>query len=109
MEWAEANGATFRWERVGDAAGQGAPLLLIHELGGDLTSWDPALAAGLCDGRPALRFDWRGAGMSEKIRGPFDIDVMAADIASLIDATGFGDGGPVDILGIALGGGGELG
>ncbi len=103
MEWVEANGAVFRTERVG--GGAGTPLLLIHELGGDMTSWDPALAAGICDARPGLRFDWRGAGMSEKIRGPFDIDTMAADIASVIDATGFGDGKPVDVIGIALGGG----
>jgi 3-oxoadipate enol-lactonase len=103
MEWVEANGATFRTEAVG--GGAGTPLLLIHELGGDMTSWDPALAEGLCAARPGLRFDWRGAGMSEKIRGPFDIDDMAADIAGIIDATGFGDGKPVDVVGIALGGG----
>ena len=103
MEYVEANGAVFRTEQVG--GGSGHPLLLIHELGGDMTSWDPALEAGLCAGRPALRFDWRGAGMSEKIRGPFDIDVMCADIAGVLDALGFGDGKPVDVLGIALGGG----
>lgn len=103
MEWVEANGAAFRTERVG--GGAGTPLLLIHELGGDMTSWDPALAAGICDGRPGLRFDWRGAGMSEKIRGPFDIETMTADIAGVIDATGFGAGQPVDMVGIALGGG----
>jgi len=103
MEWAEANGVVFRTERVG--GGMETPLLLIHELGGDMTSWDPALAAGLAYGRPALRFDWRGAGVTEKIRGPFGIDDMAADIAGVIDATGFGDGAPVDVLGIALGGG----
>lgn len=107
MEWVEANGAVFRAERVG--GGSGTPLVLVHELGGDMTSWDPALAAGLCDGRPGLRFDYRGAGMSEKIRGPFDIDVMCADIAGVIDATGFGDGGTVDIFGIALGGGVVIG
>lgn len=103
MEWVEANGAVFRTERVG--GGKGHPLLLIHELGGDMTSWDPALKQGICAARPGLRFDWRGAGMSEKIRGPFDIDVMCADIAGVIDETGFGDGGPVDMIGIALGGG----
>lgn len=107
MEWVEANDAVFRTERVG--GGLKTPLLLVHELGGDMTSWDPAMAAGLCDDRPALRFDWRGAGMSEKIRGPFDIDVMCADIAGVLDATGFGDGKPVDVIGIALGGGVVIG
>ena len=70
-----------------------------------MTSWDPALAAGLCANRPAMRFDWRGAGMSEKIRGHFDIDVMCADIAGIVKETGFGAGKPVDVVGIALGGG----
>lgn len=103
MEWVEANGAAFRTERVG--GGAGAPLLLVHELGGDMTSWDPALSAGIAADRPALRFDWRGAGMTEKIRGPFDIDVMAKDIAEVVRASGFGDGAPIDMIGIALGGG----
>lgn len=107
MQWVEANGGMFRYEDVGQSAGssKATPLLLIHELGGDMTSWDPALDAGLCANRPAMRFDWRGAGMAEKIRGPFTIDDMCADIAAIIDATGFGDGKPVDIVGIALGGG----
>lgn len=103
IDYVEANGAIFRTERVG--GGSGHPLLLIHELGGDMMSWDPAIAAGLVNGRPALRMDWRGAGMSEKIRGPFDIDVMCADIASVVRQTGFGNGDPIDVVGIALGGG----
>ena len=103
IHYVEANEAIFRTERVG--GGSGHPLLLIHELGGDMMSWDPAIAAGLVNGRPALRMDWRGAGMSEKIRGPFDIDVMCADIANVIRETGFGNGEPIDLLGIALGGG----
>jgi 3-oxoadipate enol-lactonase len=104
-QFVEANNAILRYEHVGNAESAGTPLLLIHELGGDMTSWDPALAAGLCANRPAMRFDWRGAGMSEKIRGAFDIDVMCDDIAGVIKETGFGGGQPVDILGIALGGG----
>ena len=108
-QFVEANNAVFRYEHVGNAEGAGAPLLLVHELGGDMTSWDPALAAGLCANRPAMRFDWRGAGMSEKIRGHFDIDVMCADIAGIVKETGFGAGKPVDVVGIALGGGVVIG
>ena len=108
-QFVEANNAVFRYEHVGNAEGAGTPLLLVHELGGDMTSWDPALAAGLCANRPAMRFDWRGAGMSEKIRGHFDIDVMCADIAGIVKETGFGAGKPVDVVGIALGGGVVIG
>ncbi len=108
-QFVEANNAVFRYEHVGNAEGAGAPLLLVHELGGDMTSWDPALEAGLCANRPAMRFDWRGAGMSEKVRGHFDIDVMCADIAGVVKETGFGGGAPVDVVGIALGGGVVIG
>lgn len=40
-QFVEANNAVFRYEHVGNAEGAGAPLLLVHELGGDMTSWDP--------------------------------------------------------------------
>ena len=37
-QFVEANNAVFRYEHVGNAEGAGAPLLLVHELGGDMTS-----------------------------------------------------------------------
>ena len=49
-----------------------------------------------------LRYDTRGAGLSEKIRGTADIDVMADDVAALLDALGIK--GRVSIAGIAVGG-----
>lgn len=98
MAFIEVNGAALRY----DLAGSGArALVLVHEMGGTLESWDEVLPA-LSQGRRVLRYDTRGAGLSEKIRGTADIDVMADDAAELLDALAIK--GKVAIAGIAVGG-----
>ena len=49
-----------------------------------------------------LRYDTRGAGLSQKVRGELSIDTMADDIAALLDALGID--GKVALAGIAVGG-----
>jgi 3-oxoadipate enol-lactonase len=62
MDWIEANGVSLRYE----ISGQGTtPLVLVHELGGALESWDEVLPA-LQKQFKVLRYDQRGAGLSEK-------------------------------------------
>lgn len=99
MPWLEANGAALHYRLEGPDDG---PLtVLIHELGGSLASWDramPRLAA-----RRTLRWDWRGAGLSEKPPGAPTADVMVADLAALLDGLGLSE--PADVAGVALGGG----
>jgi len=98
MRWIELSDAALRYEVVGE----GAPLLvLVHEMGGSLNSWDAVLPA-LARGRRLLRYDARGAGMSSKPRGALSIDDAAADIAALLDAEGID--APVAVAGCALGG-----
>ena len=98
MAFIEINGAALRY----DLSGTGdRTLVLVHEMGGTLESWDDVLPA-LANGRRVLRYDTRGAGLSEKLRGTGNIDVMADDIAGLLDALALG--GPVAIAGIAVGG-----
>jgi 3-hydroxyacyl-CoA dehydrogenase len=53
-----------------------------------------------------LRWDWRGSGLSEKIRGDLSIDTMCGDLAALLDGLGFPQ--PVNLVGTALGGGFEV-
>ncbi|MBU6499173.1 MAG: hypothetical protein KGQ40_11660, partial [Rhodospirillales bacterium] len=60
------------WIDLGDIAlrfrleGRGSSVLvLVHEMGGTLESWDHVLPA-LLPGRRVLRYDTRGAGQSEK-------------------------------------------
>lgn len=96
----EVNGTALRYRLTGEPGGA-APLVLIHEMGGTLESFEqvvPALAAA----GPVLRYDTRGAGLSQKIRGAVSIDTMVDDLTALLDAVGIA--GPVALAGTAVGG-----
>lgn len=99
MDWIEINGAGLRYELTGSGTNT---LVLVHEMGGTLESWDLVLPQ-LVGERCVLRYDTRGAGLSTKIRGTGDLDLMADDIAALLDA--LDRTGPVTIAGGAVGGG----
>ncbi|MCA8927158.1 MAG: alpha/beta fold hydrolase [Alphaproteobacteria bacterium] len=101
MPWIEANGVTLHYSLDGPETGR--PLVLVHELGGTSHSWQPLIPRVTAAGHKVLRWDWRGSGLSEKIRGDFSIDDMCADLAALMEAVGFGQ--PADMVGTALGGG----
>src|SRR5262245_16579652 len=98
MNYIEVNGAGLRYELSG--AGE-KTLVLVHEMGGTLESWDEVVPR-LNASRRVLRYDTRGAGMSQKIRGQLHIDTMADDIATLLDALGIN--GKVALAGVAVGG-----
>jgi pimeloyl-ACP methyl ester carboxylesterase len=97
--WIEVNGTALRYELTGQGA---STLVLVHEMGGTLDSWDHVLPA-LSATRRVLRFDTRGAGQSEKLAATPTMALMADDIAALLDATGID--GPVAIAGCAVGAG----
>lgn len=97
MAFIEVNGAALRYELSGSGD---RTLVLVHEMGGTLESWDDVLPA-LARGRRVLRYDTRGAGLSEKLRGTGDIDQFADDVAALLDALAIK--GKVAIAGIAVG------
>src|SRR6476620_6624389 len=97
MHFVELNSTALRY----DVCGAGATLVLIHEMGGTLESWD--LVAPLLSGkRRILRYDTRGAGLSQKVRGMLTIDAMVDDLVALLDALGIA--GRVALAGIAVGG-----
>ena len=98
MDWIEVNGTALRYELTGSAE---RTLVLVHEMGGTLESWDGVLPA-LQNWR-ALRYDMRGAGMSEKIREPVTFDTMADDLAALLGALGINM--PIALAGCAVGSG----
>jgi len=58
IDWIEVNGAALRYELAGSGD---RTLVLVHEMGGTLDSWDQVLPAFL-PGRRVLRYDTRGAG-----------------------------------------------
>ena len=98
MDFIEANGAGLRCELSG---GGDRTLVLVHEMGGSLESWDD-VAPRFANSRRVLRYDTRGAGMSQKVRGELTLDTMADDIAALLDH--FGIAGKVALAGVAVGG-----
>jgi 3-oxoadipate enol-lactonase len=96
MNFIEVNGTALRYELSG--SGERA-VVLIHEMGGTLESWDGAAPLLAKRGR-VLRYDTRGAGLSQKVRGALSIDTMTDDLIALMDATGIAEGA---LAGVAVG------
>lgn len=97
MNFIEANGVSLRYA----VEGNGKTLVLIHEMGGTMESWSlvaPLLAAK----RRVVRYDTRGAGFSEKTRGPLAIDTMTDDLIALLDRLGISE--KIALGGTAVGG-----
>src|SRR5215471_16789153 len=96
MDRIEVNGASLRY----DLSGSGPEtVVLIHEVGGCIESWDDALA-GFQRRFRVLRYDQRGFGLSEKTR-VITMDATVADMVALLD--GVGITGPVHLAGCAMG------
>jgi 3-oxoadipate enol-lactonase len=77
--------ATIEGRRIGydDTGGSGVPLVLLHGFPLDRTVWDeqmPALA-----GTRVIRVDLRGCGESEPSDGPALMEILAGDVAGLLD------------------------
>jgi 3-oxoadipate enol-lactonase len=98
VNFIETNGVAMRYELSG--AGE-RTLVLAHEMGGSLESWDE-VAPRLTATRRVLRYDARGAGLSQKVRGELTLDTMADDIAALLDTLAIS--GKVAVAGVAVGG-----
>ncbi|MGE3538237.1 MAG: alpha/beta fold hydrolase [Candidatus Tectimicrobiota bacterium] len=81
MPWIEANGVSLRYELSG--SGQDT-LVLVHEAGGCLESYEEAVPGFEKDFR-VLRYDQRGFGFSEKA-SELTFEGVVADLAALLDA-----------------------
>lgn len=82
-QWIEANGTVLRVV----VEGVGPPLVLVHEIGGTLESYDaivPALAAR----HTVVRYDIRGSGLSEFVFQPLTLNLLVDDLVGLLDALG---------------------
>jgi 3-oxoadipate enol-lactonase len=95
-DWVDANGLSLRYslEGAGDST-----VVLLHEMGGSLESWDDVVAPLLAAGHRVLRFDQRGCGQSEKPRGEINQALLAADLAALLD--GLRPPAPWHLVGVA--------
>jgi len=63
-------------------SGKGVPVILIHGLGGNLTSWD--VVAGQLEKRfRVIRYDLRGHGHSDNPPGPWSLDDFVGDLKNI--------------------------
>ncbi|MEJ8570082.1 alpha/beta hydrolase [Microbaculum marinum] len=96
-EWMDLGTRSLRYRLEGD----GGPLLvLVHEMGGSIETWDEVVPA-FTDRFRVLRFDFRGYGQSEKITGAITLEELADDLKALLDALGLDE--PAVVAGIAVG------
>lgn len=77
----------------------GPPLVYLNSLGSDLRIWDGVVAR--LPGRPHLRHDLRGHGLSDAPAGPYTIAAMADDLLGLLDAVGVAR---AVLVGVSVGG-----
>jgi 3-oxoadipate enol-lactonase len=80
--------------------GRGPTIVLSHALGCDLSMWDE-VAARLSTRFTVLRFDHRGHGRSQPLRGSCSIEDFADDAAALIERE---VGDSVHFVGLSMGG-----
>ena len=98
MDWIEVNDASLRYDLGGNGE---ETVILIHELGGSMESFDEVLPGFQKDFR-VLRYDQRGFGLSEKTK-TLSLDGITADLSGLLDALKIET--PCHIAATALGGG----
>ena len=79
MPWMEANGISIHFELAGD----GPSVVLLHEMGGTLDSWDGIYPA-LSEHFRTLRYDQRGSGLSEKVRQAITTELLVDDLEAVL-------------------------
>jgi len=96
--WLQLPGTVMRYQRQGS----GQPVLvLLHELGGTLESWDDVIEALPYQNGTILRYDQRSCGLSQRHMEALSIEDLVADLDGLLDAEGISE--PVTLVGVAFG------
>ena len=80
MPWTTANGISINYQLAGQS---GPVVVLLHEMGGTLDSWD-AVAPGLAETYRVLRYDQRGAGLTEKVRQEYSNEDAVNDLEGVL-------------------------
>jgi len=83
LSWIEVNGVSFHYK----LEGSGPTVVLLHEIGGSLDSWDE-IVPDLAKRFTVFRYDQRGFGLTEKVRAPYSQDDLGDDLEALIAALG---------------------
>ena len=93
-----ANGIRIHYELDGDPS---APVItLSHSLATNLSMWEPQMEMLLRSYR-VLRYDTRGHGETEAPEGPYSLEMLAADVRSLLQTLGIKK---THFMGISMGG-----
>ena len=82
--------------------GAGRPVVLIHGWPLSADSWDDVAIPLVDAGFRTIAYDRRGFGRSEQPWGGYDYDMLADDLAAVLEATGAEDAA---IVGFSMGGG----
>jgi 3-oxoadipate enol-lactonase len=97
-QWIKANDVHLRYELTGKGP---TTLVLMHEMSTSLETWDYVLPE-LARNHRVLRYDLRGFGLSQRIRGTMTMDDEMADLRNLLAALDIR--GKVTLIGGAIGG-----
>lgn len=93
-----ANGIRIHYELEGPPS---APVItLSHSLATNLSMWESQMEMLLPSHR-VLRYDTRGHGGTDVPQGPYSLELLAADVGSLLQALGIEK---CDFMGISMGG-----
>jgi 3-oxoadipate enol-lactonase len=95
--WTRDNAVSLRFTLAGHGTRN---MVMLHELGGSIESWDATIAP-LAAHFNILRFDQRGHGASEKVRDSFTVEQLADDLESVLAETGLA--APYWLVGAAAG------
>lgn len=96
MATVEVNGINVAYE----VQGEGAPLVLVAGLGYDRWMWHK-MVPPLAEHFRVITFDNRGVGGSDKPPGPYTAQLLADDLAGLLDALGVTE---TAVMGHSMGG-----
>ncbi len=80
MPFIETNGVNFHYKLEGSS---GPTVILLHEIGGSLDSWDE-IVPGLAASARVFRYDQRGFGLTEKVRQGYSQSDLVDDLDALI-------------------------
>ena len=72
---------------ISSLADNGPSVVLLHEMGGTLDSWDGIFPA-LSERFRTLRYDQRGSGLSEKVRQPITTEILEEDLEAVLQESG---------------------
>jgi 3-oxoadipate enol-lactonase len=99
VQFLKVNGVTLHHQVISAAAGK-PRLVFSNSLGTDFRIWRDVIVR-LAGDFSILTYDSRGHGLSETGATPYTMETLAADLAGLIEATGFG---PAIVCGVSVGG-----